>query len=71
MNLPALGFAIALPFVDRPADCDANARTLASLIDPAKLASLGKRGANPQIQQAVAIMGQSLRFKGACAYFGT
>lgn len=35
---------------------DQRADKLASLIDPAKLATLGKRGANPRIQKAVAIL---------------
>ena len=38
---------------------DQHADKLASLIDPAKLATLGKRGANPRIQKAVAILAEA------------
>lgn len=38
------------------ASLDQHADKLASLIDPAKLATLGQRGANPRIQKAVAIL---------------
>lgn len=38
------------------ADCNTYSRTLANLIEPAKLATLGPRGANPRIQKAVAIL---------------
>jgi hypothetical protein len=32
---------------------------LAPLIDPAKLATLGERGANPRVQKAVAILAEA------------
>ena len=38
---------------------DQHADELASLIDPAKLATLGKRGANPRIQKAVLILAEA------------
>jgi len=38
------------------ASLDEHADKLASLIDPAKLGTRGKRGANPRIQKAVAIL---------------
>ena len=38
---------------DRTATSAACAQNLAPLIDPAKLATLGKRGANPRVQKAV------------------
>lgn len=41
------------------ASLDQHAAKLASLIDPAKLATLAKRGANPRIQKAVAILAQA------------
>src|SRR6266516_4600535 len=40
-----------------------NAANIASLIDPAKLATLGERGANPRIQKAVYWL-QSARTNG-------
>ena len=43
------------------ADCDDHARSLANLIEPAKLATLGTRGANPRIQKAVAILENARR----------
>ena len=38
---------------------DQHADKLASLIDPAKLATLGKRGANSRVQKAVAILAEA------------
>ena len=43
------------------ASLNQHAAKLASLIDPAKLATLAKRGANPRIQKAVAILEDARR----------
>lgn len=56
-------FAALLPVL---ADCNSHARDLANLIDPAKLATLGPRGANPRIQKAVAILEDARR--GGCVF---
>jgi len=49
----ALLLAAVLPVM---ADCTDHARDFANPIDPAKLATLGSRGANPRIHKAVAIL---------------
>ena len=46
-------FAAPIIAADTSATASACAKNLAPLIDPAKLATLGKRGANPRIQKAV------------------
>ncbi|HOC56463.1 MAG TPA: hypothetical protein PKI20_12645 [Verrucomicrobiota bacterium] len=46
-------FAVPSLAADKAATAAACAKNLAPLIDPAKLATLGKRGANPRIQKAV------------------
>ena len=46
-------FAAPILAADTSATAAACAKNLAPLIDPAKLATLGKRGANPRIQKAV------------------
>jgi hypothetical protein len=43
------------------ADCDSYSRSLANLIAPTKLATLGTRGANPRIQKAVALLEDARR----------
>jgi len=43
------------------ADLQSDAKALSALIDPAKLATLKERGANPRIQKAVAILESSRR----------
>jgi len=54
----ALLFAAVLPVL---ADCADHAPDLANLIDPAKLATLGPRGANLRIQKAVALLEDARR----------
>ena len=46
-------FAAPILAADTSATAAACAKNLSPLIDPAKLATLGKRGANPRIQKAV------------------
>lgn len=46
---------------DNVRDCASHARDLANLIDPAKLAPLGPRGANPRIQKSVALLEDARR----------
>jgi hypothetical protein len=62
MKFFALLFAIVLPFVGHGSDCDGfHTVNLAALINPSKLATLGKRGANPRILKAVAMMEEARR----------
>ncbi len=43
------------------ADTESRAERIAPLIDPAKLATLGERGANPRVQKYVAQLAEALR----------
>lgn len=43
------------------ADLQGDAKALSALFDPAKLATLKERGANPRVQKAVAILESSRR----------
>lgn len=57
MRFFAALFALVLPLVSLSADrSEFYSQNVASLIDPAKLATLGKRGANPRVQKAVALL---------------
>ncbi len=50
-------FALVLPL--SAANCADDAKNLANLIEPAKLATLGPRGANPRIQKAAVILAET------------
>ena len=56
MKLLALLVAALLPLVATAETIATYSKNVANLIDPAKLATLGKRGANPRVQKAVAIL---------------
>lgn len=53
-----LAFLILIPCCGRPAAHDP-AALIQPLIDPAKLETLGKRGANPRVQKITAILWQA------------
>jgi len=59
LGMKSLRVALLLALVcatGEASSLDQHADKLASLIDPAKLATLGKRGANSRVQKAVAIL---------------
>lgn len=56
MKWLALILAAFLPLLASAAPAEHYTTNLANLIDPAKLATLGKRGANPRVQKAVALL---------------
>lgn len=55
----AVLFAVALAFAVSATDAETYAQRIAALIDPAKLATLGERGANPRVQKYVAQLAQA------------
>lgn len=56
MKWLALFLAALLPCLVSAAPLEQYVTNVASLIDPAKLATLGKRGANPRVQKVVALL---------------
>ena len=61
MRLLALLLAALLPLAAAAESAEAYSQKIASLIAPAKLATLGKRGANPRVEKVVAILEDARR----------
>jgi len=61
VNLFPVLLALLLPLAAAASSVETYSANLSSLIDPEKLATLGKRGANPRIQKAVAILEDARR----------
>lgn len=56
MRLPIFVLITLLPFFASAESLAVYSQSVAHLIEPAKLATLGKRGANPRVQKAVALL---------------
>jgi hypothetical protein len=52
-------FVLALAMAGLAADLDSHASKVASLVDPAKLATLGPRGANSRVEKYVALLAEA------------
>jgi hypothetical protein len=52
-------FVLAFAVAGLAADVDSHASKVASLVDPAKLATLGKRGANSRVEKYVALLAEA------------
>jgi hypothetical protein len=58
-------FVLALALAGLAADVDSYAGQVASLVDPAKLATLGPRGANSRVEKYVAVLAEAKAAKAA------